>query len=72
VQTKVTAQGDYPMGQSAIVGFNYLCPKSWALCDGQLLAISQNQALFSLEDNLWAMVSTFALPDLRGRANTCR
>lgn len=45
-------------------------PKSWALCQGQLLAISQNTALFSLVGVTYGGDGrvTFALPDLRGRA----
>lgn len=44
-------------------------PKSWALCSGQILAIAQNQALFSLLGTTFGGngVTTFALPDLRGR-----
>lgn len=44
--------------------------KDWALCDGQLLPINQNQALFSLLGTTYGGdgVTTFALPDLRGRA----
>jgi len=44
-------------------------PRSWALCDGQLLAISQNDALFSLLGTIYGGDgrSTFALPDMRGR-----
>jgi microcystin-dependent protein len=44
-------------------------PRSWALCDGQLLAISQNDALFSLLGTTYGGDgrTTFALPDLRGR-----
>jgi microcystin-dependent protein len=44
-------------------------PKAWALCNGQLLAIAQNQALFSLLGTTYGGngVTTFALPDLRGR-----
>ena len=47
---------------------NY-APKGWALCDGQLLPISQNQALFALLGTTYGGdgKSTFALPDLRGR-----
>jgi len=44
-------------------------PKGWALCNGQLLPINQNQALFSLMGTTYGgdgMVN-FALPDLRGR-----
>jgi microcystin-dependent protein len=44
-------------------------PKGWALCNGQLLPINQNQALFSLLGTTYGGdgESTFALPDLRGR-----
>jgi microcystin-dependent protein len=45
-------------------------PKGWALCDGQLLPISQNTALFSLLGTTYGGdgKSTFALPNLQGRA----
>ena len=45
-------------------------PKGWALCDGQLLPISQNTALFSLLGTTYGGngQTNFALPDLRGRA----
>ena len=51
-----------------IVPFNF-APTGWALCDGQLLSISQNTALFSLLGTTYGGdgQSTFALPDLRGR-----
>lgn len=44
-------------------------PRSWALCDGQLLPIAQNQALFSILGTTYGGDgrTTFALPDLRGR-----
>jgi microcystin-dependent protein len=44
-------------------------PKGWALCNGQILSISQNQALFALLGTTYGGdgVTTFALPDLRGR-----
>ncbi len=44
-------------------------PQGWAQCNGQLLAISQNQALFSLLGTTYGGngVQNFALPDLRGR-----
>lgn len=44
-------------------------PKGWAPCDGRLLAINTNQALFSLLGTTYGGngVTTFALPDLRGR-----
>ncbi len=45
-------------------------PRSWAFCEGQLLAIAQNQALFSILGTTYGGDgrTTFALPDLRGRA----
>jgi microcystin-dependent protein len=44
-------------------------PRGWALCDGQLLPINQNQALFSLLGTTFGGDgrTSFALPDLRGR-----
>lgn len=44
-------------------------PKGWALCQGQILAIAQNQALFALLGTMYGGNGTtnFALPDLRGR-----
>jgi len=44
-------------------------PKGWAFCDGQILPISQNTALFSLLGTTYGGngQSTFALPDLQGR-----
>jgi microcystin-dependent protein len=57
------------IGQIMPVGFNF-APRGWSLCDGQLLAISQNTALFSLLGTTFGGDgrTTFALPDLRGRA----
>lgn len=44
-------------------------PRAWAYCDGQLLAVSQNDALFSLLGTIYGGDgrTTFGLPDLRGR-----
>ena len=44
-------------------------PRGWALCDGQLLPISQNSSLFSILGTTYGGDgrTTFALPDLRGR-----
>jgi len=44
-------------------------PRGWAYCDGQLLAVSQNDALFSLFGTIYGGDgrTTFGLPDLRGR-----
>src|SRR3954468_23535555 len=56
------------LGEMKMVGFNFP-PRGWALCEGQMLAINQNQALFSLLGTIYGGdgVSTFALPDMRGR-----
>lgn len=52
-----------------IFPFNF-APKGWAFCDGQLMPLSQNTALFSLLGTTYGGdgKSTFALPDLQGRA----
>jgi len=56
------------LSEIKLVSFNY-APKGWALCNGQLLPINQNQALFSLLGTTYGGNGreTFALPDLRGR-----
>lgn len=56
------------MGELRIVSFNF-APKGWAMCNGQLLPINQNQALFSLLGTTYGGNGTtnFALPDLRSR-----
>ena len=61
--------GDQFLGEIRMVGFSF-APAGWALCNGALLPISQNQALFSLLGVMFGGdgVNTFALPDLRGRA----
>ena len=57
------------VGQIMPVGFPF-APKGWALCNGQLLSIQQNSALFSLVGTAYGGDgrTTFGLPDLRGRA----
>ena len=72
----IALQGVFPsrnavdpfIGEIMLVGFNF-APRSWASCDGQLLPISQNAALFSLLGTIYGGDgrTTFALPDLRGR-----
>lgn len=56
------------IGQIVMFGGNF-APRSWAFCDGQLLAISQNNALFSILGTIYGGDgrTTFGLPDLRGR-----
>lgn len=57
------------LSQIEIFSFNF-APKGWALCNGQLLPINQNQALFSLLGTTYGGDGrvNFALPDLRSRA----
>ena len=66
--TLVNAQGEPFVGEIKMVAFNF-APRGWALCDGQLLSISNNSALFSLLGTTYGGdgITTFALPDLRGR-----
>lgn len=56
------------LGEIRMVGFNF-APKGWALCDGQLLPISQNSALFALLGTTFGGngVQSFGLPDYRSR-----
>lgn len=56
------------IGEIQLFGGNF-APRGWALCDGQLLAVSQNDALFSLIGTIYGGDgrTTFALPDLRSR-----
>ena len=56
------------IGEIKLVSFNFP-PKGWALCNGQTLPINQNQALYSLLGTVYGGdgVTTFKLPDLRGR-----
>jgi len=56
------------IGEVRMFGGNF-APRGWAFCEGQLLAISQNQALFSILGTTYGGDgrTTFGLPDLRGR-----
>lgn len=56
------------IGQILMFGGNF-APRGWALCDGQLLPIAQNQALFAILGTTYGGDgrTSFALPDLRGR-----
>ena len=56
------------IGQIIMSGFNF-APRGYATCDGQLLSIAQNTALFSLLGTQFGGDGrvTFGLPDLRGR-----
>ncbi len=57
------------LAEIRLMSFTF-APRGWALCDGQLLPINQNQALFSLLGTTYGGDGrvNFALPDLRGRA----
>lgn len=57
------------LGEIRTVGFDY-APRGWALCDGSLLEIAPNTALFSLLGTKFGGdgKTTFGLPDLRGRS----
>lgn len=57
------------IGEIKMVGFNF-APIGWAFCNGALMPIAQNEALFVLIGTTYGGngQSTFALPDLRGRA----
>jgi microcystin-dependent protein len=56
------------IGEIRIFSFNF-APRGWALCNGQLLPINQNQALFSILGTTYGGngQTTFALPNLMGR-----
>jgi microcystin-dependent protein len=56
------------LGEIRMMGFSFN-PRGWALCNGQLMSISQNTALFALLGTTYGGdgISTFALPDLQGR-----
>ena len=56
------------LGEIRLMSFNFP-PKGWAFCNGQLLPINQNQALFALLGTMYGGngVTTFALPDFQGR-----
>ena len=57
------------IGQIIMVAFNNFIPQGWALCNGQLLSTEQYNAVYALLGTQYGGdgVSTFALPDLRGR-----
>lgn len=56
------------LGEIIMFGGNF-APRQWALCDGQLIPINQNQALFAILGTTYGGDgrTTFALPDMRGR-----
>ena len=61
--------GEYYIGEIRLFPY-YRIPGGWVPCDGRILAVQQNQALFSIISNRFGGDgrTNFALPDLRGRA----
>ena len=57
------------LAEIRLFGFNF-APRGWALCDGQILPINQNQSLYSLLGTTYGGDgrTSFGLPDLRGRS----
>src|ERR1700758_3994828 len=57
------------LGEMKIISWNFP-PKGWAFCNGQILQISQNQALFAILGTTYGGngQTTFALPNLQGRS----
>lgn len=69
ILVSATTSADFPLlGEVKWVAFNF-APRGWAFCDGSLLPISQNTALFSLLGTTYGGDgrTNFALPDLRSR-----
>jgi microcystin-dependent protein len=56
------------IGEIKVVGWNF-APYGWAMCNGQLMSISENEALFQVIGTTYGGdgITNFALPDLRGR-----
>jgi microcystin-dependent protein len=57
------------LGEIKVISFDF-APRGWALCNGQLLPINQNQALIAILGTIYGGngQTTFALPDFRGRS----
>ena len=57
------------VGECRLVGFNF-APAGWAICQGQIVPISENETLYNLIGTTYGGdgQSTFQLPDLQGRA----
>lgn len=64
---------DYFLGEIRMFSFNW-APQNWALCQGQLMTIQQNNALYALLGTTFGGNATtnFNLPDLRGRVPLCQ
>src|SRR4051794_13774567 len=68
IRTQESGMSEPFLGEIRMVGFNF-APRGWAFCNGQIMSISQNTALFSLLGTMYGGngQTTFALPDLRSR-----
>jgi microcystin-dependent protein len=66
---RAAADADPYVGEIAPMGLFGFCPRGWASAEGQLLAVNQHDALFSLLGTMFGGDgrTTFGLPDLRGR-----
>ncbi|MDY0780098.1 phage tail protein [Tenacibaculum sp. IB213877] len=67
--TNINAQQEGFIGEVKMFAGNFV-PRGWAFCEGQLMSIDQNHALFAVIGNIYGGDgrTTFALPDLRGRS----
>jgi microcystin-dependent protein len=63
---------DEILGEIRLFGGNY-APRNWAFCDGQIIAVTDNTALYSLLGNMYGGDgrTTFAYPDFRSRVPMC-
>ena len=68
-RAEAATQGTEPYLGEIMLWAGSFAPKGWALCNGQILPIAQNQGLFTLLGTTYGGngVVTFALPDMRGR-----
>ena len=68
-ETQAQGNGDPFLGEVIMFAGNF-APRGWAFCNGQILAISENTALYSILGTMYGGdgITTFGLPDLRGRA----
>ena len=68
-EAQVAVSGPY-LGQIMLISWNFP-PKGWTFCNGQLLAINQNQALFALLGTTYGGdgTRTFGLPNLQGKCS---
>jgi hypothetical protein len=59
------------VGEIRLVGFNF-APVGWAFCNGQIMAISENTALFTLIGTTYGGMAGLCLPNLQSRLSSIR